>query len=96
MPEKSKPPAKRVVIFFVSVIRNMLKLRYKKVIYVIDDNYLFKDWILEEAKKIEQEISKVEFEKEYGLTQEKMQDIKQRIYRKILEQISEREELDHK
>lgn len=61
-----------------------------------DDNYLFKDWILEEAKRIEQEVSKVDFEKEYGLTQEKMQDIKQRIYRKILEQISEREEVDAK
>ena len=61
---------------------------------MFNDKYLFRDWILEEAKKIDQEISKVDFEKEYGLTPERTEEIKQRIYHNIIKEVEKMEQED--
>lgn len=53
-------------------------------------NKIWEEQLIQEAEKIKEELSKIDFEAEYGLTPKRMKEIKERIYRNILKEIERR------
>lgn len=49
--------------------------------------FLFNQYITIQAKMIDKELEEIDWEKDYGLTPERMEEIKQRIYERIIKQI---------
>lgn len=49
--------------------------------------FLFNQYITIQAKMIDKELDGIDWENDYGLTQEIMEEIKKRIYERLMEQI---------
>ena len=50
-------------------------------------SFLFNKYIKIQAKIIDKELEGIDWEKDYGLTNELMEELKERIYNKLMEQI---------
>lgn len=49
--------------------------------------FLFNQYIAIQAKMIDKQLEEIDWESDYGLTSEIMEEVKQRIYERIMEQI---------
>ena len=52
--------------------------------------FLFNQYITIQAKMIDKELEEIDWEKDYGLTPVRMEEIKQRIYERIIKQTEHR------
>ena len=50
-------------------------------------NFLFNQYITIQAKMIDKRLEEIDWENDYGLTAEFMEEIKQRVYERLMEQI---------
>lgn len=55
--------------------------------YMSVREFLFNQYIAIQAKMIDKQLEEIDWESDYGLTSEIMEEVKQRIYERIMEQI---------